>query len=92
MSEMVLDAGGYFNPAGIFGLHTLSLLLSFRAAHHRTTEGTRTHTLEHTTRVGVGRVTNPRQGGINFHADETVLESSVNIPLNERRFLLVSNV
>ena len=44
MSEMVLDGGGHFILAGIFGLHTLSLLLASRAAHHRATEGTRTHT------------------------------------------------
>ena len=44
MSEMVLDGGGHFIPAGIFGVHTLSLLLSSRAAHDRATEGTRTHT------------------------------------------------
>ena len=65
MSEIVLDGGGNFNPAGILDLQTLSLLLSSRAAHDRATESTRTHTLEHTTRVRVGRVTNPRQGGIN---------------------------
>ena len=44
MGEMVLDGGGHFIPAGIFGLHTLSLLLSSKAAHDRATEGTRTHT------------------------------------------------
>ena len=27
MGEMVLDGGGHFIPAGIFGLHTLYLLL-----------------------------------------------------------------
>ena len=45
VSEMVLDGCGYFIPAGIFGLHTLSLLLSSQAAHDRATEVTRTHTL-----------------------------------------------
>ena len=44
MGEIVLDGGGHFIPAGIFGLHTLSLLLAPRAAHGRTTEDTRTHT------------------------------------------------
>ena len=42
--EMVLDGGRHFIPAGIFGLHTLSLLLSSLAAHDRATDGTRTHT------------------------------------------------
>ena len=41
MSEMVLDGGGHFIPAGIFGLHTLSLLLSSRAEHDRATGNTR---------------------------------------------------
>ena len=44
IGEMVLDGGGHFIPAGIFGLHTLSLLLSSLAAHNRATEGTRTLT------------------------------------------------
>ena len=48
MSEMVLDWGGHFIPGGIFGLHTLSLLLSSQAAHDRATEVThqyKRHTL-----------------------------------------------
>ena len=44
LGEMVLDGDGHFIPAGTFGLHTLSLLLSSQAAHDRATEGTRTHT------------------------------------------------
>ena len=44
IGEMVLDGGGHFIPAGIFGLHTLCLLLASRAAHDRATEGTRTYT------------------------------------------------
>ena len=40
MSEMVLDGGGHFIPAGIFGVHTLSLLLSSQTAHDRATEVT----------------------------------------------------
>ena len=35
MSEMVLDGSGHFSPAGIVGVHTLSLLLLSRAAHDR---------------------------------------------------------
>ena len=53
MSEIVLDGGGHFILAGIFGLHTLSLLLSSRAAHDGATDNTRdTHkkTIEHTKR------------------------------------------
>ena len=44
IGEMVFDGGGHSIPAGIFGSHTLSLLLSSQAAHDRATEGTRTHT------------------------------------------------
>ena len=35
IGEMVLDGGGRFSPAGIVGVHTLSLLLSSQAAHDR---------------------------------------------------------
>ena len=38
MGEMVLDGGDHFIPAGIFGLHILSLLLASRVAHDRATE------------------------------------------------------
>ena len=70
--EMVLDGGGHFIPAGIFGLHTtLSLLLSSQAAHDRATEFThqyKRHTLVHMyarhKRLTRG-YSNPRQGGIN---------------------------
>ena len=44
MGEMVLDGGGHFIPAGIFGFHTLSLLLAFLVAHDRAKEDTHTHT------------------------------------------------
>ena len=40
MSEMVLDGGGHFIAGGIFGVHTLSFLLSSQAAHDRATEVT----------------------------------------------------
>ena len=70
---MVLDGGGHFIPAGIFGLHTLSLLLASLVAHDRATEDTRTHTgKEHkspntrdTCTLNVGTVHKPRQEGIN---------------------------
>ena len=68
MGEMVLDGGGHFIPAGIFGLHTLSLLLASLIAHDRAKEDTRTHTRkEHqsTNSINVGTVHKPRQGGIN---------------------------
>ena len=74
MSDIVLDGGGHFIPAGIFGLHTLSLVLSSQAAHDRDTEGTCTHTgkehqstnIRHTrTIVNVSTVHKPRRGGIN---------------------------
>ena len=35
IGEVVLDGGGRFSPAGIVGVHTLSLLLSSQAAHDR---------------------------------------------------------
>ena len=80
MSEMVLDGGWHFIPAGTFGLHTLSLLLASLVAHDRAKEDTRTHTgKEHQstntinvctiinvrTIINVGTVHKPRQGGIN---------------------------
>ena len=40
IGEMVLDGGGHFIPADIFGLHTLSLLLASRAVHDRVSEDT----------------------------------------------------
>ena len=46
MGEMVLDGGGHFIPAGLFSLHTLSLLLASFVAHDRAKEGTHTHTGE----------------------------------------------
>ena len=48
IGEVVLDGGGHFSPAGIVGVHTLSLLLSSQAAHDRTTGNTReTHNRGH---------------------------------------------
>ena len=35
ISEVVLDGGGHFSPAGIVRVHTLSLLLSSQTAHDR---------------------------------------------------------
>ena len=35
IGEVVLDGGGRFSPAGIVGVHTLSLLLPSQAAHDR---------------------------------------------------------
>ena len=67
MGEMVLDGGGHFVPAGIFGLHTLSLLLSSQAAHDRAAEGTREHTIDIiilTLNVGIVHKT-IQGGGIN---------------------------
>ena len=70
--EMVSDGGGRFIPAGIAGLHALSLLLVSLVAHDRATEDNHTHhsgrfsftnMKERTTLVGT--VHRPRQGGIN---------------------------
>ena len=71
---MVSDGGGRFIPAGIVGLHTLSLLLASLVAHDRVTEDNHTThrkgttTIEDYVRLLVGTVHNPhnpRQGGIN---------------------------
>ena len=35
IGEVVLDGGGRLSPAGIVGVHTLSLLLLSQAAHDR---------------------------------------------------------
>ena len=44
MSEMISDGGERFIPAGIDGLHTLSLLVASLVAHDRAKEDTHTHT------------------------------------------------
>ena len=44
MGDMVLDGGGHFIPAGIFGVHILSLLLAALVAHDRAKKDTHTHT------------------------------------------------
>ena len=72
---MVLDGGGQFIPAGIVGLHTLSLLLASLVAHDRATEDNHTHTGKkrydrtqdqyYILVLIVGTVHKPRQGGIN---------------------------
>ena len=41
--EVVSDGGGRFIPAHIVGVYTLSLLLSSRVSHDRTTEDNHTH-------------------------------------------------
>ena len=45
MGKMVVDGGGHFILAGIFGVHTLSLLLSSQAAHDRATVDSHTHNI-----------------------------------------------
>ena len=70
IGEVVLDGGGHFIPAGIFGLHTLSLLLASLVAHDRATEDTHTYTGEEhqstniidTCTLNVGTVHKPRHG------------------------------
>ena len=54
--EMVSDGRGRYIPAGIVGLHTLSLLLASLVAHDRATEDNHTH---HTGRVSY---TNIKEG------------------------------
>ena len=65
MSEMVLDGGGRFSPAGIDGLHTSSLLLASQAAHDRATVDSHTRNKTHDKRRLTRGYSNPRQGGIN---------------------------
>ena len=71
IDNMVLDGGGHFIPTGIFGLHTLSLLLASLVAHDRAKEDTRTHRgKDHQSTntiiyYNVGTVHKPRQRGIN---------------------------
>ena len=65
IGEVVLDGGGHFIPAGIFGVHTLSLVLSSQAAHDRATVDSHTHNItQDKSRLKRG-YSNPRQGGIN---------------------------
>ena len=62
---MVLDGGGHFSPAGIDGVHTLSLLLSSHTAHDRA-EGNPIE--QYTERHINNRMWiqyKPRQGGMN---------------------------
>ena len=42
---MVVDGGGHFSPAGIDGVHTLSLLLLSHTAHDRAEGNPHTQTL-----------------------------------------------
>ena len=61
MSEIGLDGGRRFSPAGIVGVHTLSLLLSSQAAHDRAAVDSHIQDKSRLTRG----YSNPRQGGIN---------------------------
>ena len=67
MDEMVLDGGGHFIPAGIFSLHTLSLLLASLVAHDRATEDNHTHAGKERRNIIIetGTVHCPRQEGVN---------------------------
>ena len=65
---MVVDGGGHFSPAGIDGVHTLTLLLSSQGSHGRATGNTKVHKI--TQRTQLHKYTTwvqykPRQGGIN---------------------------
>ena len=64
ISEVVLDGGRHFSPAGIVGVHTLSLLLLSRAAHVRATVDSHIQNKRQTRRLTRG-YSNPRQGDIN---------------------------
>ena len=50
--EMVVDGGGHFGPAGIYGVHILSLLLSSHTAHDRAEVNPHTHTNYNNTERG----------------------------------------
>ena len=45
INEMVVDGSGHFSPAGIDGVHTLTLLFSSLAAHGRAEGNTREHNI-----------------------------------------------
>ena len=64
ISEVVLDGGGHFSPAGIVRVHTLSLLLLSRTAHDRAAVDSHIQDKSRHTRLTRG-YSNPRQGGIN---------------------------
>ena len=64
MSGAVLDGSRHFIPAGIVGVHTLSLLLSSQAAHDRATVDSHTHNKTRHVQRTRG-YSNPKQGGIN---------------------------
>ena len=54
---MVLDGDGHFSPAGIDGVHTLSLLLSSHTAHDRAEGNPYKHTNNQPTQqLNVGTV------------------------------------
>ena len=75
IGEMVLDGGGPSIPAGVFGVHTLSLLLTSLVAHNRAKEDIPVHIQEkdtspptqetHYTIILTRGYSDPRQGGIN---------------------------
>ena len=52
ISEVVLDGGGHFSPAGIVRVHTLCLLLLSQAEHDRAAVDS--HTQDKTRHVGIG--------------------------------------
>ena len=70
IGEVVLDGGGHFIAAGMFGVHALSLVLSSQAAHGRATVDVHPHNitqdksrLTHTETLNVGTVHNTIQTG-----------------------------
>ena len=64
ISKVVLDGGGHFSPAGIVGVHTLSLLLLSQSAHDRAAVDSHIQDRSRYTRITRG-YSNPRQRGIN---------------------------
>ena len=91
IGEMVLDGGGHFISAGIFGLHTLPLLLAPLVAHARATVDTRTHTgKEHqstntrdtyTCTLNAGTVNKPRQGSVDLRLHNRFIYVGVDISM-----------
>ena len=61
---MVVDGAGHFSPAGIDGVHILSLLWSSHTAHDRAEGNPHTH-VDRNSETNTWVQYKPRQGGMN---------------------------
>ena len=62
---MVVDGGGHFSPAGIDGVHTLSLLLLSHTAYDCAEGNPHTHYNNINVETNTWVQYKPRQGGMN---------------------------